>query len=142
MIIVFVVCLALVLLQPLVESLIIILFYEILLLLSIFILCRVYSGLILEWVIICSTECLVVRVLLLVYILKVLRCFACRCFVPQFRGGYGSRRILGRSEVLHKLLGPLDLSRLHSGSYRDSAFGLLAAAVTLRGSVLVVYESC
>ena len=63
-----------VILLSLIKSVLIsILFYETLLLLSIFILCRVYTRLVLEWVITCAIERLLVHVLLLfVYILKVL----------------------------------------------------------------------
>ena len=64
-------------LLALVESLIIILFHETLLLLSIFILCRVYARVVLERVIIRPIERLLVGVLLLlVDVLEVLRCLA------------------------------------------------------------------
>ena len=68
--------LVVVVLLALVESLIIILFHETLLLLSIFILCRVYTRVALERVIIRPIERLLVgMLLLLVDILEVLRCF-------------------------------------------------------------------
>ena len=71
---------------PLVKSiLIIILFYETLLLLSIFILCRVYPRLTLEWVIISSVERLLI---LFVYILEVLGRFTRAHFVAQFGSCY------------------------------------------------------